>query len=402
MSTGTPRLIIRGLSTISALGVSEASPVWRGGRTRAPAQRVGFGEQRAVFPFSREIEDEIEGLTEEPRYQRLDRVTYAALLAARRTFQKIRPTGVHLGCISIGSSRGPTHMLESTIRSHLENAGRVPIFTSPSTTAGNISSWVAQEYKAQGGGAAPIATITTSMTCSSAFHALLVARGFILGGMCKAALFGGAEACLTPYTLAQLEALRIYTAATDEWPCRPLAESEELSNSVALGEGAGTAAILADDGVAHEGELELLGMGWAMEEIPSATGISSDGSAFQAAMEMAAAQLPPGLEVDGVIAHAPGSRRGDEAELQAVSRVFERGIVMSTKHLTGHTYAGSGMLSLSLAQAVLEGGAWSGFPYPVRCRVGLPRAPRAIAINTAGFGGNAITVIVGIPRRSVG
>ena len=399
MSEANARLIIRGLSTISALGVSERGAEWSQSRSHAPAVRVAFGEKRAAFPFPQTVEREIAKISEESRYQRLDRVTYAALIAARATLSKVQGGGVEIGCFSIGSSRGPTQMLESTIGNHLESGGKVPIFTSPSTTAGNISSWVAQEYIAQGGGAAPIATITTSMTCSSAFHALLVAKAFVAGGMCRAALFGGAEACLTPYTLAQLEALRIYTTAWDEWPCRPLVDSEEIPNSVALGEGAGTAVLLLDDGRNLEGDLEVLGIGWSMEEIPSATGISVDGRAFEGSMRMAAAQLPPSCDVDGVILHAPGSRRGDEAELSAVARVFQRAGVVSTKHLTGHTYASSGMLSLSLAQSLLHGGAWAGFPYPVRCRAELSPSPHAIAINTAGFGGNAITVIVGPSRR---
>jgi 3-oxoacyl-(acyl-carrier-protein) synthase len=285
------------------------------------------------------------------------------------------------------------------MQAHLREGGRVPIFTSPTTTAGNISSWVAQEYLLQGGALRSVANITTSMTCSSAFHSLLVAKSFVGSRMCRAALFGGAEACLTPYTVAQLEALRIYTTSTDAWPCRPCVESEEAPNSVALGEGAGTALLLADDGREVSGDLELLGLGWSMEEIPSATGISLDGQAFEASMRMALAQIESVGGVDGVVLHAPGSRRGDEAELQAVSRVFPDADILSTKHLTGHTYAASGMLSLQLAQAVLYGAEWGGFPYPVRCRSGLLNSPRAIAINTAGFGGNAITVIVGVPRR---
>jgi len=364
---------------------------------RSPARAAAFGEGRAIFSFASDVEEELDRIAREQRLDRLDRVTYAALSAVRDTLAVAESQQIEIGCFSIGSSRGPTASLEATVRNHLEEDGRVPVFTSPTTTAGNISSWAAQEYLAREGGASSVASITTSMTCSSAFHSLLVARGFVGSGMCRAAVFGGAEACLTPYTLAQLEALRIYTTATDAWPCRPFADGEEVRSSVALGEGAGTAILQMSDGVSAPGDLEVLGLGWAMEEIPSATGISADGAAFEASMRMAVGQLPENTSVDCVVAHAPGTRRGDEAELRAIVRVFGEVGVVSTKHLTGHTYAASGMLSLALAQALLYGEGWGGFPFPARVSPILRGAPRAVAINTAGFGGNSITLIVGRP-----
>lgn len=392
----SPPLIIRGLSTISALGRSSYEAAIVPSLDRAPAARAPFGERRAIFPFASAVEVDLGLISRNPRYDRLDRVTYAALAAVGETLKVANSNRTEIGCFSIGSSRGPTSSIEATFEAHLHEDGRVPVFTSPCTTAGNISSWVAQEYLARVEQKVSIASITTSMTCSSAFHSLLVAKGFVGSGMCRAAVFGGAEACLTPYTVAQLEALRIYTSATDSWPCRPCAAGEDVRSSVALGEGAGTAILQFCDGVAVRGDLEVLGLGWSMEEIPSATGISADGAAFEQSMRMAAGQLRPGVQVDCVVAHAPGTRRGDEAELQAISRVLGGVGVVSTKHLTGHTYAASGMLSLALAQALLSGESWKGLPYPAQIPAIWRGLPRAIAINTAGFGGNSITLIVGL------
>jgi 3-oxoacyl-(acyl-carrier-protein) synthase len=145
-----------------------------------------------------------------------------------------------------------------------------------------------------------------------------------------------------------------------------------------------------------EGDLALLGIGWALERIPSATGLSRDGNAIEAAMRMAVAQLPPRRRVDAVVVHAPGSVRGDQAERAAVSRVFGDSImVCSTKHLTGHTYGASGMVSLAMAQSLVSGAQWAGFPYPTIFSEYRTDNPQTIAINTAGFGGNSITVVVG-------
>lgn len=392
------RLIIRGLSTVSAIGDTQSAWAAALRAESAPCQRPPRFKGLPVFPLAGGIEERVRTLAAEPRYQKLDRTAYLALLCARQTLEQASVTLPSIGCISIGSSRGATAMLEETMAG-MESSGRVPTHTSPSTTAGTLSSWLAQDLISRHVAPSTTATITTSMTCSSAFHSLLVARSFVLSGMAERALFGGSEACLTPYTIAQLEALRIYSECRSAWPCRPCADDDQLLNSVTLGEGAGTALLVPYGGELLEGDLELLGIGWSMEEIPSATGISIDGAAFELSMRQALSSLADGGSVDLAILHAPGSRRGDEAELTAVRSILGNVSIASTKHITGHTYGASGMISLALAQSLLNGTPWDGFPYPNRGPRSTARPPRAILVNTAGFGGNAISVVVGTPSK---
>lgn len=398
-----PGLIIRGLSTISAAGAT--SDDWRAALAldAAPVERRTELNNRPVFPLAERLEESVGTTRQEHEYAKLDRAAVLGLVAARQTFQSLTE-GQQIGCISIGSSRGATAAIEETLALFNSADGRVPPLTSPVTTAGNLSAWVAQAYLGYRGDShhnTPVATISTSMTCSSAFHSFLVARSFVLSGMAHCAVFGGTEACLTPYSVAQFEALRIYSTGEGPWPCSPLSTTREDSNSVAIGEGAGVALLIPDDGTPHAGDLRVLGVGWALEGIPSATGVSVDGLAFERAMSMAVAQLDPlgDRHVDAVIAHAPGSRKGDQAEYAAIQRVFPQATICSTKHLTGHTYGASGMLSLELARHLLYGGEWPGLPYP---SVSHPHnsafgSISTVAINTAGFGGNAITLIVGQP-----
>jgi 3-oxoacyl-[acyl-carrier-protein] synthase II len=400
------RCIIRGLSLLSALGASGNSclGLWQSGLVlgEAPMRLIkGRHGDVPVFPLSSEAQAAVIQVASDERYRRLDRTVHLSIAAARGTFNRLKSTGVttdDIGCISIGSSRGPTIALEQSVRD-FELEGRVATLTSPITTAGNISSWVAQEYIANhGAGAAelPVAALSTSMTCSSALHSLLVARSFVGSGMARSAIFGGAEACLTPYTVAQLQALRIYGDRNNSWPCRPL-DFLRGENSVVLGEGAGSAVLVSvhDDAELIPGDLELSGIGWALESIPSPTGISHDGAAFERAMRMAVAGTGSSVNVGAVVLHAPGSRLGDEAELGAVRRVFGDTLVCSTKHLTGHTYGASGMLSLGLAEALLGGMSWPGFPYFNRQQSSDPLGPEdAVVINSAGFGGNAISLVV--------
>jgi 3-oxoacyl-(acyl-carrier-protein) synthase len=194
-----------------------------------------------------------------------------------------------------------------------------------------------------------------------------------------------------------MEALKIYAREITSWPCQPFGSERGSSSSVALGEAAGAALLMPGGIEPSADDLLVLGVGWAIERTPSATGISSDGDAFRAAMSMALAEmrLSTSLQVGAVIAHAPGTLKGDAAELSAIRGVFGDDVsVVSTKHLTGHSYGASGMVSLALADALLSGIDWPGFPYPSAVGGAIGKTPPAVAINTAGFGGNAITIIV--------
>lgn len=391
-------LRIRGLAVRSAVGKGPDDWCAALARTEAPVSRPDELNQRPVFKLAPNAEALVESLARDPEYRKLDRVTLLALTAARSTLSSITKD-TQVGCVTVGSSRGPTQALERTYDSFVREEARVPLLTSPVTTAGNIASWVAQSclLKGDAGNQQPVASVSTSTTCSSAFHSLLVAMSFMKAKLAQACLFGGTEACLTPYTLAQLEALRIYTGDRGDWPCRPFSSESSGASWVTLGEAAGTALLLPASAPVEDGDMNLLGLGWAMEEIPSATGISDDGLAFQRAMTMAASTLA-GRRVDAVIAHAPGSLKGDRAELQAIRAAYGDAPVYTTKHLTGHTYGASGMVSLGLAQALLGAARWSGMPYPsVVQHRSETMPPRVIAINTAGFGGNAITAIVARP-----
>ena len=395
-------LIIRGLSTISPLGTAREDIARLLEDPTPPAVPFAERNNRPIFPLTLSGDELVRAVAAEERYSRLDRVAHLAIAAARGTLDAAHGRHGEIGCVTIGSSRGATQALERTIAGFAVDATKVPTETSPTTTAGNISSWVAQEFiarRSRGGAALPVATIGTSMTCSSAFQSLLTATAFVRSGMSSAAIFGGAEACLTPYTIAHLEAIRIYSDGPMPWPCRPCGSVSVASNTVALGEGAGTAILIKDDGVRLDGDLEILGVGWAVEETPTATGLSADGRAFERSMRMALAELPSAVSVDTVVVHAPGSVKGDEAELSAVSRVLsDEVMVVSTKHLTGHTYGASGMVSLALAQALIGGAQWGGFPYESAARGRQKGASQVVLINTAGFGGNSVSVIVGRRR----
>ena len=105
--------------------------------------------------------------------------------------------------INLGSSRGATQLFEKHHQEFIET-GKTATLTSPTTTLGNISSWVAHDLKNNG------PEISHSITCSTALHAILNAVAWLQSGMATKFLVGGSEAPLTAFTIAQMHALKIY------------------------------------------------------------------------------------------------------------------------------------------------------------------------------------------------
>ena len=375
------RIYVQGYGGVSAAGSSAAEREC----TLAGGVARWTRDEQTGLPVYR-----VEELPRNPRIVgytrdgRTDRTALLALYAADSAVTMADWAGREFSVLA-GSSRGPTGNWESA-HDIFQRSDAVPPRTSPTTTLGHPAFVLADHF-----GVSRFAT-GLSVTCSSGFHALLQGVALLRAGMAERVLVGGAEAPLTAFTLRQMAALRIVAAVpTDDLPpCRPLYSP---ATGMALGEGAGFLALSTEPG-----PFELTGLGFAREATPSATGITAAGEALLAAMRMAtaAAGLP-----DFTVAHAPGTRAGDAAELAAVKELYrgvgEDPVLTSYKWSTGHTLGASGPLGLVMALETLAQGKWYGLPYaPLR---ETPRALGSALINATGFGGNAVSVAV---RRVLG
>lgn len=329
-----------------------------------------------------------------------DRVVQLAACAALDALDEARSNGFlaeHCRvAVVCGSARGATASLEDEHARCLASEG-VSVVTSPSTTAGVIASSVAQVCNLSG------IAVDTSMTCTSGLHALLVARALIIARDVDAAVVVGSEAALTPFTLEQIAALRISPRADplDLCPCRPFSAETSPRSRMVLGEGAAAIVVVGESlrkAVCGE-HYSIEAIGFAAESPPSLTGIGSEGCNFQEAMRRAlvAAGCEPN-DIDAVICHAPGTVKGDQAEMHALRDLFGDHLppLYSTKWLTGHTYGASGLLSMELAQLMMQGTTPAAPRYlsyglqPAR----TAKKPRTLVINAAGFGGNALSVLI--------
>jgi 3-oxoacyl-(acyl-carrier-protein) synthase len=211
--------------------------------------------------------------------------------------------------------------------------------------------------------------------------------------MARKFLVGGSEAPLTPFTIAQMQALKIYSKETGGYPCRAL-DLEKASNTMVLGEGAG--AMCLENGRSDQALACIEGVGWATEPLKHGASLSAEASCLQRSMKMAMGGLSPG-QVDVVVMHAPGTVKGDRSEYRAIQRVFGNKLpaLTSNKWKMGHTLGASGLLSLELAVLMLENQEFIDIPY-VRQNAS-PNRLRHILVNSVGFGGNAVSILLGLP-----
>lgn len=382
------KIAITALSSISSLG-QNTDEVWRNYLSENHFLSFGeIGNKNVWFgKLSTEIYDEIEQLKNaDSKYKSLDNSVLFAILSARNA---VKQAGWHKNDnfgVNIGSSRGATKLFEDYYKVFLET-GLSHTLTSPTTTLGNISSWVAHDLQTFG------PEISHAITCSTSLHSLLNGVAWLKSGMASKFLVGGSEAPLTGFTLAQMHALKIYTRAseTEHYPCQA-GNLSKMQNTLVLGEGAAMCCLEINN---FDRALAFIeGVGYATEILENSTSISTEATCFQKSMKMALGTMSPS-EIDAIVLHTPGTIKGDLSELNAVEAVFNNHepLLTNNKWKMGHTFGTSGILSVEMAVLMLQNQMIVGVPFLDNKTKSVPL--RKIMVNAVGFGGNAVSIIVG-------
>jgi len=318
-----------------------------------------------------------------------------AIYASREAVKSANWTSKDNFGVNFGSSRGATSLFEKYHKEFLATQ-KSSTLSSPTTTLGNISSWVAHDLHTSG------PEISHSITCSTALHSLLNGVAWINSGMSNKFLVGGSEAALTDFTIAQMQALKVYAKHHSEpvseshkktkeyFPCRSF-DLEKKQNTMVLGEGA--AAICLEKGIVKNALATISGVGFATEVLKHNTSISTDAICFQKSMKMALGEMKPD-EVDVIVMHAPGTIKGDLSEVNAIEKVFcnKRPFLTTNKWKLGHTFGTSGMLSLELALLQLRYQKVIAVPFSKNQQ--KPKQLQKILVNAVGFGGNAVSILL--------
>lgn len=393
---------ITAIHSISALG-SSPEETWANylNREHNFVKQEFNGLDEWAAPLTQSTKDKILAIrNSDSKYKKLDDTVLFAVYASRKAIQQADWNAADNFGINLGSSRGATMLFEKYHGEFVQN-NEVVTLTSPTTTLGNISSWVAHDLQTQG------PEISHSITCSTALHALLNGVAWITSGMTDKFLIGGSEAPLTPFTIAQMKALKIYAKCDGDietegsrvlveqngsYPCQALNLSKK-QNTMVLGEGASVACL--EKGIAENAMAVIEGIGYATEVLEHNISISSNAVCFQKSMKMALGIIDPD-EIDIIVMHAPGTIKGDSSEYKAIEKVFCNKMpnLTTNKWKVGHTFGASGMLSVELAVLMLQHQEFISVPFIFNSS--KPKKIQKVMVNAVGFGGNAVSVLLSI------
>jgi 3-oxoacyl-(acyl-carrier-protein) synthase len=382
------KIAITAFSSISPLG-NNPEEIWEKYLDNQHCFSKQFLDQQetsvaALEPESKQIVAEVR--ESDIKYKFLDDSVLFALAASRKAIEKAGWGKDDIFGINIGSSRGATDLFEKHYKEYIDT-GKAQTLASPTTTLGNISSWIAHDLQSAG------PEISHSITCSTALHALLNGVAWLKSGMADKFLVGGSEAPLTDFTIAQMRALKIYSRIdqnNEAWPNLAF-DFEKTQNTMILGEGAAVCCLEA--GEKENAIAYVTGVGYATEILEHNISISAEADCFQKSMKMALQETNL-EEVDAIVMHAPGTIKGDLTELRAIEKVFGEDIPLLTtnKWKIGHTFGASGILSLELALLMMKHDTFVGVPFAKNNKP--KKSLKKILINAVGFGGNAVSILI--------
>ena len=379
------KIAITSIASISPLGNNVAA-IWENTQSDQHFfKEIDFDSQTAFgAPLDADLKQEIEALKKsDSKYKSLDNSVLFAILASRKAIELAGWKSEDSFGINIGSSRGATQLFEKHYDTFLKT-GKAQTLASPTTTLGNISSWVAHDLQSQG------PEISHSITCSTALHAVLNGIAWLRSGMADKFLVGGSEAPLTDFTIAQMKALKIYANENEAFPCRAM-DFDKKKNTLILGEGAAVCCL--EKGEMPNALAYIDGFGFATEILEHNISISAEADCFQKSMKMAL-QNTRLEDVDVIVMHAPGTKTGDLTEWKAIQKVFGENLPLLTtnKWKIGHTFGASGMLSIEMAILMMQHNQFIGVPFTeVKSEVKLIRK---VLVNAVGFGGNAVSILL--------
>ena len=231
--------------------------------------------------------------------------------------------------------------------------------------------------------------------CAAGTHAVAAAARLVATGRCDVAIGGGSEASMVPVAMA---AFGNMTALSSSGNSRPF---DARRDGFVMTEGA--AALVLEDwdrAVARGATIyaEIAGAA-STADAHHITAPTPDGAGAVACMELALADagITP-AEVGHINAHGTSTPRNDEAEAEAIAKVFgaDAPPVTSIKGVTGHALGAAGSLE---AVAVVQSMLTATIPPTIGYGEPRPWEPSAVLSNSFGFGGHNGCLVVLPPTR---
>src|SRR5262245_16793948 len=336
----------------------------------------------------------------------LDRVSQFALGAAAQALESSRLDLAALdrtrAGVSWGTGMGGAGAVDASYQQvYGKNEWRLRPLTVVMAMNNAAGSNVAVKHGLRG----PFANYSTA--CSSSAMALGEAMRTIQGGRADVVVAGGAEALLTPGTLAAWQALRTLAPADAADPAASCKPFDKRRGGLVLGEGAAAFVLEAETHARARGATihgYLTGYGNSCDAAHMSRP-DKDGQVRAMRQALEESGVTPN-DVGYINAHGTATSVGDVVEAEAINTVFADSPVRvsSTKSLHGHLLGGAGALEFAVALLALEEGllaptAFLEQPDPacklnhVALKSERISPPRAVMSNSFAFGGSNVVLI---------
>jgi len=342
------RVVITGMGVLSPIGNS--TPLfWDGLQSgKNGIDRITlFDSSDFSVHLGGEVTIQLDEFIHPKELNRMDRYTAFAIVAAREAIKqsKLDDDSIdknQVGVI-IGSGVGGIKTFEDQHSRHLKSPRRVSPFFIPSMISDIASGHVSIEYGFKG----PNYSVVSA--CATGSHSIGDAFRLIKYGDAKAIVSGGAEASITPISIAGFSNMKALTKNPDKnTACRPFDANRD---GFVMGEGSG---IVVLEDLKHALErgahilAEIVGYGATADAYHLTTPAPGGEGAVRAMNRAIEDAGISSNEVNYINAHGTSTPYNDKNETAAIRTVFgehaENLCVSSTKSMTGHLLGAAGAI----------------------------------------------------------
>jgi len=343
--------------------------------------------------------------------RRLDRFSQFAIVASHKAIMQSgidfdRDTDRFRCGVIVGSGIGGLNEIEEQ---HTVLFDRGPTRVSPFMIPKLMVNAASGNVSVQWGLRGPSSAVATA--CASASNAIGDAFKMIQNDMADVMISGGSEAAITPMGLSGFARMNALSTRNDspETASRPFDRDRD---GFVLAEGAGIVVLEELEHARRRGAnilAEVLGYGMSSDGTHM-TAPDPEGSGAARAMQAAIRDAKLNFDqIDYINVHGTSTPLGDQAETNAIKRVFEsharKFCVSSTKSQLGHLLGASGgvefvVSALALIHQVVPPTINIENPDP-GCdldyvpNVARPLKLKAVLSNSFGFGGHNACLVVG-------
>ena len=356
------RVVVTGLGVVSPCG-KDVATTW----DAVVAGRSGVGRISRFctdgwrVQIAAEVNDLPTGVIDAREARRMDRFTQFAMMAAHEAMLDAgldtqRPLGPRAG-VYVGSGIGGLNEIEQgAIAVHNDGPRAVGPFFIPKSLTNLAAGHISIRYGASG------PSLCVSTACAAGNHSIGEAWRLIRSGGADVVLAGGAEAPITPLSVAGFSVMRALSVRNDDPPtaCRPFDIDRD---GFVMGEGSGVLVLESlDHALSRDAHIHAEIVGYALTSdayhiTAPPPGHAGAARCMQAALD--SARVKP-ADIDYINAHGTSTGHNDLQEARAIRAVFgshtDKMPVSSTKSMMGHLLgAAGGLEAVCTVKALTEG-----------------------------------------------